>query len=64
KILAKLDEHCKNITTITIAHRLSTITNAKRIVFLQKGSISSTGTHYQLMKKNLDYKKHFITNLK
>lgn len=42
--------------TILIAHRLSTIMHADRIYVLEKGKISETGTHEQLIDdKNLYY---------
>ena len=62
KILKSLNQLTKKITTITIAHRVSTILTATRILFFNDGKIVSDGTHIQLMKKNLDYKKHFLTN--
>ncbi len=46
----------KNRTVIIIAHRFSTIRNADKIVVLSNGSISETGTHHQLIKKNGIYK--------
>ena len=39
-------------TRIVIAHRLSTIVNADVICYLQGGSVSESGTHDELMKKN------------
>ncbi len=64
KIINNLNKFTRNITTITIAHRTATILNAKRILFFQNGKIVSDGTHSKIMKKNLDYKKHFLTNIK
>ncbi len=64
KIINNLNKFTRNITTITIAHRTATILNAKRILFFQNGKIVSDGTHSKIMKKNLDYKKYFLTNFK
>ncbi|MED3888114.1 ABC transporter ATP-binding protein [Priestia aryabhattai] len=42
-------------TTIVIAHRISTIQNANQIIVLDKGTISGTGTHQQLLIENALY---------
>ncbi len=42
----------KNHITILIAHRLSTIMHADRIYVLEKGVISESGTHDELIEKN------------
>lgn len=52
-----LDNLMKNRTSFVIAHRLSTIKNANRILVLNNGSISESGTHNQLMANNATYKK-------
>lgn len=46
------DLHC---TRIVIAHRLSTVRNADRIVVLEKGTISESGSHRQLLSANGTY---------
>ena len=42
-------------TTIVIAHRLSTIENASKIIVLDNGVISETGTHEELIKNESIY---------
>lgn len=45
-----LEELMKNRTSFIIAHRLSTIRNADKILVLDKGIISESGTHEELMQ--------------
>ena len=42
-------------TTVIIAHRKSSITLADRVIFLQDGRITATGTHEHLMRTNPAY---------
>ena len=44
-------------TTFVIAHRLSTIRNADKIIVIDKGIISESGTHQQLVNQNGLYHK-------
>lgn len=46
-------------TSVIIAHRLSTVMKADLIVVLDKGKISETGTHDELVKKEGIYNKLF-----
>ncbi len=44
-------------TSLVIAHRLSTIRNADKIMVMQQGQITETGTHDELIAQNGFYKK-------
>ena len=52
-----LENLMKNRTTIVIAHRLSTIMGADKIMLVDKGQIVEFGTHQELIKKSIVYKK-------
>ena len=52
-----LDNLMKGRTSFVIAHRLSTIRNADKIVLIDKGVVTESGTHADLMKKNGLYRK-------
>ena len=44
-------------TILIIAHRLSTIVNSDRIMLVEDGKITASGTHKELLSKNKTYKK-------
>ena len=52
-----LDNLMKGRTSFVIAHRLSTIRNASKIVLIDKGIVSESGTHAALMSHNGLYRK-------
>ena len=47
----------KDKTTIVIAHRLSTIMSMDRIVIMDKGRVTDTGTHAELVQQAGIYQK-------
>jgi len=62
QIQEALEKLMKGRTTIAIAHRLSTLRNADYLVVIDKGKLTESGTHEELMEKNGIYagmaKKH------
>ena len=57
KIQLAMKALMKNKTVIMIAHRLSTIKDADKIIVLDKGNISESGTHEQLFSNKGTYYK-------
>jgi len=56
-IQKSLDGLVKGRTVISIAHRLSTLKNAARLIVLENGKLTESGTHSQLYEKNGQYRK-------
>jgi subfamily B ATP-binding cassette protein MsbA len=52
-----LDKAMAGRTTIVIAHRLTTIQNADLIAVIDRGRISATGSHVQLLAENMLYRE-------
>ena len=48
-VQAALDNLSRNRTTLVIAHRLSTVVRADRILLIDNGQITATGTHEELI---------------
>ncbi|WML42304.1 ABC transporter ATP-binding protein [Neobacillus sp. OS1-2] len=47
----------KGRTTLIIAHRLSTVIDSDQIIFLEKGEITGSGTHEQLVQTHSLYRQ-------
>lgn len=52
-----------NKTVFVIAHRLSTIKQATKIIVLEKGSLKETGTHEELLRDSVIYKRLYELQL-
>ena len=59
KIQNAMEILTKNKTTLVIAHRLSTILNANKIFVIDKGKISDSGTHAELIESSKIYKNFY-----
>ncbi|MDY0406569.1 ABC transporter ATP-binding protein [Virgibacillus sp. 179-BFC.A HS] len=51
-------------TTFVIAHRLATIVDADKIIFIENGRITGSGTHQQLIETHALYRKFAQQQLK
>ncbi|NME98730.1 ABC transporter ATP-binding protein [Aneurinibacillus aneurinilyticus] len=54
----------KGRTTIVIAHRLSTVIDADQILFFEKGKITGSGTHEELMQTHSLYREFATQQLR
>ena len=59
KIQKALDQLTLDKTTIVIAHRLSTILNSDTIYVMDKGKITDSGKHNELLMKSAVYKNFY-----
>ncbi|WP_434632804.1 type I secretion system permease/ATPase [Chromobacterium sp. CV08] len=56
-IMARLPEIIQGRTVISIAHRLNTLRPADRILVMEEGTITESGSHEQLLQLNGQYAK-------
>lgn len=59
KIQTAIANVLKNRTTFIITHRLATIKNANLIIVLRNGNLIDSGTHDELILRNIDYRRLF-----
>jgi ABC-type bacteriocin/lantibiotic exporter with double-glycine peptidase domain len=59
-LLSKIDELCKDKTTVIIAHRLSTIRRADVIICVDQGEIVQVGNHSELISVQGLYRDLFL----
>ncbi|PSP73559.1 ABC transporter ATP-binding protein, partial [Halobacteriales archaeon QS_3_64_16] len=63
-IQASVDRLIEDRTAFVIAHRLSTIRDADRIVVMDDGEITESGTHAELLASEGDYARLWRTQAK
>ncbi len=56
-LMAGIDHLAADRTTLIIAHRLNTVTRADRIFVLDRGRITESGTHRELLERNGLYRR-------
>jgi ATP-binding cassette subfamily B protein len=59
KILNNLNIFMRNRTTILISHRISTVKNADKIIALEDGVVTESGTHEELLRNEGRYAEMF-----
>lgn len=59
-----LNNLMKGRTTLVIAHRLSTVVDADKIIFIEKGNLTGSGTHDELLQTHDMYREFATQQLK
>ncbi len=62
-IQAAITQITKNCTTIIIAHRLSTLRDATKLIVIDNGKMTESGTHRELLDKKGDYHRLYQMQL-
>lgn len=64
KVQQALSNLMKGRTTLVIAHRLATIVDSDKIYFIEKGRITGSGKHEQLVQNHATYAKYVAEQFK
>ena len=64
QVIGNIKDWAQNKIILIITHRPSTIRDADRIIFLNEGSITETGTHEELLALGGDYEKFVLVESK
>ncbi|WP_017152173.1 ABC transporter ATP-binding protein [Bacillus bingmayongensis] len=59
-----LNNLMKGRTTLVIAHRLSTVVDADKIIFIEKGKLTGSGSHDELLQSHDMYREFAMQQLK
>jgi len=63
-IQTALEKVMEGRTSLVIAHRLSTVLAADNIMVIEKGIITESGSHYELVEKSKHYKELYETQFR
>jgi len=63
KIQTALEKLMENCTTFIVAQRINSVLNADKILVLDRGQISASGTHTELMKSSTIYQEIYQSQL-
>ena len=64
ELLRKFEELSSDHGALFITHKLSVMLVTDEIIVLKNGKVIETGTHNELMARNGEYKKMYITQAK
>ena len=64
KVQQALSNLMKGRTTLVIAHRLATIVDSDKIYFIEKGHITGSGKHDQLVQSHETYARYVAEQFK